>query len=206
MERRKCCTRITQDHCTDIGYKCRTACCIWERYTMITRVGFWNPRIFAGCLPVKLSTVNDHASNRCSMTADKFRCGVNHQICTMFDRPDQIRCCKCRIYYQRNIVSVRDLCHLLQIDQIWIRISKCLYKYRFCIFLNGCLKRSFFLRVHKRCCHIVCERKSMRQKIVCAAVDGLGCHNMLSRLCKCLKCIGNCCRTGCYSQRCHTAF
>ena len=110
MERRNGCSCITQKDCTDLCYKSCRSYSFCEADTMVARVRLCQGREFTGCFPVKFTAVYDHTTDGCSMSTDEFCCGMNNDICTVLDRSYQIRCCKCIIHYQRNLMCMCDLC------------------------------------------------------------------------------------------------
>ena len=199
MERWKCCACISQDDCTDISNKCCRACCICKCNTVVAWVRIGNPWIFARCFPVKVAAVNDDTADSCTMAADKFCCWMNNDICTVFDRTNQIRCCKCWINNQWNVMFMSNFRQFLNIYKIWIRITKCLYINCFCIFLDCCFKWTFNLRINKCCRDVVSQRKCMSQKVVGSAINCFRCDDMFTIFCKCLNGIINRCCAGCNS-------
>ena len=173
---------------------------------MIAWVRLRNPREFAGCFPVKVTAVYDYAADCSSMAADKFGGRMNDDICTILNRANQVRSCKCRINYKRNVMFVRNFCNFFNINQVGVRVSKGFNKDCFCVFLNCRFEGAFYIRVYKCCGDTAGLRKSMCQKVVCSAVDGLGSYNVLTCFCKCLECIIDSCCTGSNCKRCNSAF
>ena len=84
---------------------------------------------------------------------------------------------------------VRNFCNFFNINQVGVRVSKGFNKDCFCVFLNCRFEGAFYIRVYKCCGDTAGLRKSMCQKVVCSAVDGLGSYNVLTCFCKCLECI-----------------
>jgi len=108
MERRKGSSCITKDNRTDISYKCCRSSCLCKGNSMVAWVWLRNPREFARSFPVKVTAVYDHTTDCSTMATDEFRCRMYDDVCTIFDRTNQVRSCKCRIYYKRNIMFVRN--------------------------------------------------------------------------------------------------
>ena len=163
---------------------------------MIALVWLRNPRKFTGSFPVEVSAVYDHTTDSSSMAANEFGSRMNDDICTILNWANQIRSCKCRIYYKRNVMFVRNFCNFLDIDQIGVRVSKSLNKNCFCVFLDCSFKRAFYFRIYKCCSYAIGLWKGMCQKIVCSTVDGLGSYNVFPCFCKGLECIIDSCCTG----------
>ena len=132
---------------------------------MIAWVWLRNPREFAGCFPVKVSAIYDYTADCCTMSADKFSCGMNHNVSAILDRANQIRCCKCRIHYKRNVMFMCNLCNFFDINQVGVRVSKCFNKDCFCVFLDCSFEGTFYFRIYKCCGNAVCLWKGMCQKV-----------------------------------------
>lgn len=108
MEWRKGSSCITKDNCTNVSYKCCRSGCLCKGNSMIAWVRLRNPWKFARCLPVKVTAVYDYSTDCSSMASDEFGCGMNDDICTILNRANQVRSCKCRINYKRNVMFVRN--------------------------------------------------------------------------------------------------
>ena len=180
MERRKGCTGITQDDRTDVCYKCCRTYCICKGYAMVTRVRIRDPRIFSCCFPVEVSAVNDYTTDGCPMSTDEFGCRMNNDISTILDRSNQIRGCKCRVYYKRNVMLMSNLCHFFQIDEIRVRISKSLYENCFCVFLDRCFERTLYFRINKCCGNTIGKRQCMCKQVVGSTINSLGSYDVFS--------------------------
>ena len=127
--------------------------------------------------------------------------GMNDDICTILNRANQVRSCKCRINYKRNVMFVRNFCNFFNINQVGVRFPRVSIKIAFCVFLDCSFERAFCIRIYK-CCSDAAGLKSMCQKVVGSAVDGLGSYNVLTCFCKCLECIIDSCCTGSVCKRC----
>ena len=139
------------------------------------------------------------------MTADKFGCRVNNNICSVFNRPYKIRCGKGIIHNQRNLVCMGDVRNLLNIDHIRIWITQSFNMNCLCVFLNGRFDFFIIKWVYKSCCDSIL-RQCVGQQVVCTAVNIFSRYNVVSRMGQILKCIryGRC--SGSHRQSCHTTF
>lgn len=86
--------------------------------SVIARVRFRDGRELTGCLPVKFSTVDDDTADCGSMSANEFCCRMNNNVCAVFDRPEQIRGCKCIVHNKWNFMRMGDLCDCLNVADI----------------------------------------------------------------------------------------
>ena len=136
------------------------------------------------------------------MAADKFRGRVDHDIRSVLDGPQQIRCGKSRVDHQRNLMVMGNLCDGLHIRHFRIRIAKSLYVQRLCIVLNGLLKGLRTQRVHKGCGDAVI-RQRVGQQVVASAVKILRRHDVSAAQGDILHRVGHCRRTGRCGNRCH---
>ena len=139
------------------------------------------------------------------MSTDEFSCGMNNDICTIFDWSYKVRCCKCVIYNKRNLMCMSNLCDSFNINYIRVRVSKSLDVNSFCVILN-CVLYFFKIKYINECCCDSISRKCMLQKVCCSTVDILSCYDVVTLLCKVLDCICDSCCTGCYSKCCGTTF
>ena len=69
------------------------------------------------------------------MPADKFGCRMYHNICAIFNRPNQIRCSKGIINDKRKPMCMCNFCNCRNINHIGIGISKRFNENQFGIFL-----------------------------------------------------------------------
>ena len=85
---------------------------------MVTWVWLSDRRIFAACLPIESTTINDHTTKAGAMSSDELGCGMNNDICTMLDRTNQIRCSEGIVDRKRKTMLVCDLCDSIDIRNI----------------------------------------------------------------------------------------
>ena len=149
MEWRKGCSCITKDDCTDVCYKCCRSSCLCKGNSMIAWVWLRDPREFAGCFPVEVTAVYDHTTDCSTMTTDEFCCRMYHDVSTVFDRANQVWCCKSRVYDKRNVMFVCNFCNFLDVDQVGVRVSKSFNEDCFCVFLDCSFKRTFYFRIYE---------------------------------------------------------
>ena len=204
MERRNGCSCVTQQDRTNLGDKCCRANCLGEADAVVARVGLCERRELAGCLPVKLTAVYDNAANGCSVAADELGCGMYHDVCAVLNGAYQIRGCERIVYNQRDLVRMRDLCHLLDIYHIGVGVAQCLDENCLSVLFDGFLKSAFLERIYEISGDAVL-RQGMCQQIVSTAVNIFSSNDMIAVVCQVLDgvCNGSC--TGCNSQCCNAA-
>lgn len=100
MEGRYSSPGIPKEYCPDIGYKWSLRRRLCKNSPVVTGIGLRDPGISSGILPVKPSAVHNNPAQCCSMTSDKFRSGMDHNVRSIFYGPHQVRCGKGRIYDQ----------------------------------------------------------------------------------------------------------
>ena len=172
---------------------------------MIRRVRLSDVRILAGCLPVKLTGLNDDTAECCTVAAEELSCRMNYNVSAVLERSDQVRCTECVIYYYRKSVLVCDGGNSVDIRDITVRVSECLEVDSACVFLDGTL---YFCEVM---CVYECGFNSVLGQRVCekvegTAVDRLLCYDVAAVSCESLDRISDGCCAGCYCECCGTAF
>ena len=68
---------------------------------------------------------------------------------------------------------VSNLCHFLDIDDVGVRVAESFDENRLGVGLNCVLESVFLIGVNKRCRNSRGKRESVREKVVCTAVDCL---------------------------------
>ena len=203
--RRDCSTCVTKKDCTDLCNKCCRSACFCKAYTMVAWVWLCKRCEFTCCFPVKFTPFYDDTTDCCSMSTNEFSCGMNNDICTIFDWSYKVRCCKCVIHNKRNLMCMSNLCDSFNINYIRVRVSKSLDINSLCVILD-CILYFFKVEYINKCCLDSVSRKCMFQKVCCSTVDILSCYDVVTLLCKVLDCICDSCCTGCYSKCCGTTF
>ena len=97
-----------------------------------------------------------------------------------------------------------NICKLLNINKIWIRITECFDKDCLCVILNSIFKIWKVVSVNK-CCVYTKLWKCVLKVVICAAVDCLSGYNVVACLSKSLKCISKCRCTGSCCKSSYTA-
>ncbi len=205
MERGQGGSGIPEQYRADTRYKSRRTRGFCEADPMIACVGFGKAWKFTACFPVKSSAVNDDASDRGSVSADEFRCGMYHDIGAIFNRTDQIRSGKGIVYHQRDSMCMGDNRQLFNIRYVRIGIAQGFYVDRFCIILDRRFHFFILKGIYEGGCNSV-FRQGMRQKIIRSAVNIFRSHNVISRMRQILKRIGNRRCAGCHRKRRRAAF
>ena len=124
---------------------------------------------------------------------------MNHDICAVFDRTNQIRCAECIIDDQRQSVLVGNFRQCFDIRNITVRISQGFNVKRFRILLNCPFYFVQLVHVHQ-CGFDAVQRKGVLQQVNAAAVNGLLSNDVFALLCQCLDGVGNCSGAGCNCQ------
>ena len=172
---------------------------------MVAGVGCSDIRVFSALAPVKLTGLNNDTAESGSVTADELGSGMNHDICAMLDRTDEIRCSEGIIHNDRKSVLMCDLCYSVDIRNITVRISEGFKIDGSGILLDRALYLCQIMCIHK-CGLDAILGKCVCQKVVASAVNGLLCYDMTAVCGKSLNGIGDGCRTAGQCQSCGTAF
>ena len=128
MEGRYSSPGIPKKHSPDIGYKGSLRRRLCKNSPVVTGIGLRDPGYLPESFQSNLPAVHDNPAQGCSMASDKFRSGMDHNVRSIFYGPHQVRCSKCRIYDQGNVMLVGDLGQLFQIRHIRMGISQSLCK------------------------------------------------------------------------------
>ncbi len=91
---------------------------------MIRRIGL-NKTREAPIGPVELAAIHDDTANRCAMAADELGSRMYHDIGTMLEWLDQVRCWQRIVYHQRYSVLMRDIGYSLNVQRVQARITQC---------------------------------------------------------------------------------
>ena len=92
------------------------------------------------------------------MAADEFCRGMEYDICAVLDRSYKVRSCECVVDNQRDLMCVGDGSQLLDINDIGVRVSKCLNMDCFCVLLDRILYFLVVERINEGCCHAVLRK------------------------------------------------
>ena len=163
MEGREGCAGIAEQNSPNVGDKGGRSCCVCKAYAVVRGVRICDPGVFAGGLPVKVAAVYNHAADCRSVTADELGCAVYNDVGAVFDRADQVRRCKGAVNHQGNLMIVRDLCNLFDINDVGIGVTQGFDKDCLGVFPDGFFKCAVRCRIHKGCGDAGRKRKSMCQ-------------------------------------------
>ena len=90
------------------------------------------------------------------MTADELGSRVNHDICSVLDRADEVWGAEGVIDNQWDVVAMSNLCQLIDIGYIGVRISEGLCIECFGIVLDGSLYLLEVARIHDGVADTLC--------------------------------------------------
>ena len=204
VERRDRRAGVTQDDRTDIGHEGSRTDGVRKGNAVIARVCVRDLRIFAAGLPVELAAVDDDTAERGAVTADELGRGMHYDVSAVFDRAEQVRRGKGGVHHQRNVVRVRNVRYRLNVDNIGVRVTEGFNKDRLGVVLNRVFKIRHVVRINKGRVHAEL-REGVRQIVVRAAVDRLGCDDIAAGGRQCLEGIGQCRGTAGGGKRCYAA-
>ena len=110
---------------------------------MIGRIGLAQcGELVSILLPVKLSAINDDTTQRRTVTADKLGGRMHHDISSMFDRTNQVRCAKRIVDNQGDVMLMGYLSQCINIGHVTVRITEGLCIDRLGIGTNSSLDSS----------------------------------------------------------------
>ena len=206
VERRNCCTSVTQQDGTYTGYEGSRSGHICKHRTMITRVWLSQSRELVGiCFPVEFSAVYDNSSKRCAMSTQELGSRMHHDVRSVLDRTDHVWGAKRVVNDQWYVVTMSHFSYSINVSYSRIRVSECLSKYRLGVRLYGLFQCVEIVDFHNSVCHTLCC-ESVGDKVVGSAVEVVSCHNVVASLSNVLKGVCDSSSTACYSQSGHTPF
>ena len=71
------------------------------------------------------------------MAPDELGCRMNHDVCSVFDRTDEIRCSEGVVDDQRQAVSVGYFSYGIDIRNVAVRVAQCFQENGSGVLLNG---------------------------------------------------------------------
>ena len=204
IERRNCCTFVAEKNGADVNDVSCCASCCRERHA-IARVRFGELRELARCSPIKLATVNNHAAESRTVTADELRCRMHDDISTVFERTNQVRSTEGVVDHDRNLVLVSEFGDGFDVRDVGVRVAERFNEDE----LGVGLDRAFdFLEVvdvdESRFNAELAER--MFQEVVGATVNGALCDHVVTLASESRDGISKSCCTGSDCETCDTAF
>ena len=189
MNWRNCSSCITKEDSSDICNECSRCCILCKAYTVVWYIWFNKPwELISSPYPVKFTTINDYTAKCCTVTTDELSSWMDNDICTVFNRSYKVRCCKCVINNKWNVVCMCNLSNSFDINNFWIRISKCLNLNSLSIRLDCCFNSIIIKRIYE-CSFNSVIWKCMCKKVICSAVDILSSYDVVSCMSKCLESI-----------------
>ena len=172
---------------------------------MIAGVGFCDRSVFTTGFPVKIAGIHDNTTQGSSMAADELGGGMDYDICSVFNRADEVWCAKGVINHKRQTVCMSNFCDCINVRDIavWVAQRFQVDSFGICLYGGG----QFFkvMGIHKGCGDSEL-RKCVCQQIIAAAIDCLLCYNVIAGLCQSLNGIGDCGSTRCGCQCSSAAF
>ena len=133
-------TCVTQQDGTDAGDIGCMAGCFTEAQAVVTRVGSSQLRKLARSLPVKFAGINDDASERSAVSADKFGSRMHYDVGSVFNGTDQERRSESVVHDERDLMTVGNFCHGFQIRDVRIGVAQRFNKQGFGFLADGLLK------------------------------------------------------------------
>ena len=118
IERREYCTLISHQCGTNLHDISSVSACFCKYNAVVRRIRLAQTRELVVLCPVELSAVNDDTTHNRTMTADELCCRVYNNVCTMFQRTQQIWRCKSAVHNQWNSVLVSNRSQCFQINDI----------------------------------------------------------------------------------------
>ena len=181
------------------------AACFCKDNAVIGRIRLRQSRELVACCPVKFTAVYNNAAHHGTVTADELGCRVYHNICTVFQRTEQERCCESVVHDQRQTVLVSDLCNCFHVYHVRIRVAQRFHIHCLGVRANGCFDICRIVCIYESgfdtdLCVSVCEQ------VIGAAVNRLRRNDMVAAACDIANGIVNCCGTGCGCQCSCTVF
>ena len=107
---------------------------------MIAGIGFRDRSIFTAGFPVKFAGINDDASERSAVSADKFGSRMHYDVGSVFNGTDQERRSESVVHDERNLMTVGNFCHGFQIRDVRIGVAQRFNKQGFGFLADGLLK------------------------------------------------------------------
>ena len=178
---------------------------IGKDYPVITGFGLGELRELAGSLPVKLSAVHDDAANSGAVAAYELGGRMHYYIGPVLDGTEEERRGKRIVDDQGNLVGVgygRDGIH---VNDVSVGIAEGLDEQGLGLRTDGLLKIGDVFRIHESGGNAVGHERVLQQ-VESAAIDGLGCHNMVSRTGDVQDGISDGGSTGSHGQGTYTSF
>ena len=149
--------------------------------------------------PFEFAAVDNGTANRCAVAADVFSQGLDNDVGAVFDGTEQRGRSDGVVHHQRQSLSVRGLGKCLNIDDIdgGIADGFAIHQFGSAVGIGG----DFFGfgRIDKAHFYTL-ARQAVGKEIVCAAVEGFGCDDVVACFDQCLNGIGNCRHTAGNSQ------
>ena len=171
---------------------------------MVAGVGLCDARITLRIgFPIELSAIHYHSAEARAVPSDELRCGMHHDVCTMFERTDK-EWSKSIIDDEDNAMPVGHLGHAFQVQNVAVWIAKGLCIEHFRLGPNGRFQRVEIIKIHDGMGNSLrCE--GVRNEVVGTTVKVVGSHDMPSSLYDILQSIGDGrCSRG-HGKRCHAS-
>ena len=133
--------RVAKDDGTDAGRERRRTGHVGKHDTVVAGIGLGDARIAVGIgLPVEASAVHYHAAKRRPVSADELRSRVNHDVCAVFERPDEERG-EGIIHDEDDAMPVGDFGHALDVQHVAVGIAQGFCKDDFRVRSDGRFQR-----------------------------------------------------------------
>ena len=205
IERADGSTRIAQQHGTYTDNVGSSPGSIDKPYPMITCIRLGQLREFTGSNPVKFTGIDNNSSQRTAVSANEFCGRMYHNVCPVLNGTDKVRRTESIIHDQRNPIFMGNGSYGIHIDNIGIGVSQSFNEYRLCIFTNRPFEIKKIGRIYKSGRYSI-SRQGMRQQVVCAPINGLGSHNMITGTGDILDSIGHSSSSGSHGKTTYSPF
>ena len=154
-------------------------------------------------LEVELASIHYHSAQRTAVAAYELRGAVYHHIHTMLEGTYKDGC-EGVIYNEEYAVTVCHLGNGIQVGHIAVGVAEGLGVDDLGVGTYCGLQCLQVVYVHDAVFHALGGQR-VGDEIEGAAVEVVGCHDVITILKHVLQCIGDGCSTACHGQTCHSA-
>ena len=117
------------------------------------------------------------------MSTDKFSRRVNHDIYTMRNNVNKIRCTECIVSHQWNLMTVSDVSNLFKIWNVDKWVTQRLNQDKFCIIFDCSFYFFRIVDVNKSCCDTI-TWECFFQEVKSSTIKRCCSNNMITSVCQ----------------------